>query len=175
MTACPFTRWQQTRQRSRAAPSPMQPATPGTCTSAILSLSTAPHGRTEAWPRGSWHSRRSHKSTPFAPAARRASIPRSSWRCASVWASTRSKPRLRHRQRRVAVTENERVAYDEDLAGRIRELIGGEKALSEKRMFGGLAFLIGGNMAISASGQGGLLVRVDPAKSDQLTTGPHVE
>jgi hypothetical protein len=73
------------------------------------------------------------------------------------------------------VTENERVAFDEDLAGRIRALIGGEKALSEKRMFGGLAFLIGGNMAISASGQGGLLVRVDPARSDALTTGPHVE
>jgi hypothetical protein len=73
------------------------------------------------------------------------------------------------------VTENERVAFDEDLAGRIRELIGGEKALSEKRMFGGLAFLIGGNMAISASGQGGLLVRVDPAATDRLTSGPHVE
>ena len=75
----------------------------------------------------------------------------------------------------VAVTDNEPVAFDEDLAGRIRELIGGEKALSEKRMFGGLAFLIGGNMAISASGQGGLLVRVDPAKSDALAGGPHVE
>ena len=73
------------------------------------------------------------------------------------------------------MTENERVAFDEDLAGRIRELIGGEKALSEKRMFGGLAFLIGGNMAISASGQGGLLVRVDPAATDRLTSGPHVE
>lgn len=73
------------------------------------------------------------------------------------------------------MTENERVAYDEGLAERIRELIGAETALSEKRMFGGLAFLIGGNMAISASGQGGLLVRVDPARTDQLTAGPHVE
>ncbi len=75
----------------------------------------------------------------------------------------------------VAVTDNEPVAFDEDLAGRIRELIRRERALSEKRMFGGLAFLIGGNMAISASGQGGLLVRVDPGKSDTLSGGPHVE
>lgn len=67
------------------------------------------------------------------------------------------------------------MTFDEDLAGRIRELIGGEKALSEKRMFGGLAFLIGGNMAISASGQGGLLVRVDPAATERLRSGPHVE
>jgi hypothetical protein len=73
------------------------------------------------------------------------------------------------------VTDNEPVAFDEDLAGRIRELIRGEKAVSEKRMFGGLAFLIGGNMAISASGQGGLLVRVDPVKSDTLAGGSHVE
>jgi TfoX/Sxy family transcriptional regulator of competence genes len=60
------------------------------------------------------------------------------------------------------------VAYDEELAGRIRQLVGDEAALTEKKMFGGLAFLIGGNMAIAASGQGGLLVRVDPDQSDQL-------
>ncbi len=60
------------------------------------------------------------------------------------------------------------MAYDEELADRIRELIGGEKRLTEKKIFGGLAFLIGGNMAISASGQGGLLVRVDPDESDYL-------
>jgi TfoX/Sxy family transcriptional regulator of competence genes len=60
------------------------------------------------------------------------------------------------------------VAYDEDLADRIRELVGAEQALTEKKMFGGLAFLIGGNMAIAASGQGGVLVRVDPAQSDKL-------
>jgi TfoX/Sxy family transcriptional regulator of competence genes len=60
------------------------------------------------------------------------------------------------------------VAYDEDLADRIRELIGAERGLEEKRMFGGLAFLAGGNMAISASGQGGVLVRVDPEKADHL-------
>jgi TfoX/Sxy family transcriptional regulator of competence genes len=62
------------------------------------------------------------------------------------------------------------VAYDEELADRIRELIGGEPSLSEKKMFGGLAFLIGGNMAVAASGQGGILVRVDPAESDELVT-----
>jgi TfoX/Sxy family transcriptional regulator of competence genes len=60
------------------------------------------------------------------------------------------------------------VAYDEVLANRIRELVGGEPALTEKKMFGGLAFLIGGNMAVAASGQGGILVRVDPAESDTL-------
>jgi hypothetical protein len=60
------------------------------------------------------------------------------------------------------------VAYDEELADRIRELVGLERGLSEKKMFGGLAFLIGGNMAVAASGQGGILVRVDPDQSDDL-------
>jgi hypothetical protein len=60
------------------------------------------------------------------------------------------------------------VAYDEELAARIRELVAGEVGLSEKKMFGGLAFLIGGHMAVAASGQGGLLVRVDPAEGDVL-------
>ena len=60
------------------------------------------------------------------------------------------------------------MAYDEDLADRIQELVAGEPDLSEKKMFGGLAFLIGGNMAVAASGQGGILVRVDPAESDEL-------
>jgi TfoX/Sxy family transcriptional regulator of competence genes len=60
------------------------------------------------------------------------------------------------------------MAYDEDLADRIRMLVAKEPGLSEKKMFGGLAFLIGGNMAIAASGQGGILVRVDPTQSDAL-------
>ena len=60
------------------------------------------------------------------------------------------------------------MAYDEDLANRIRELLAAEPGVVEKRMFGGLAFLIGGNMAVAASGQGGLLVRVDPAQSETL-------
>jgi TfoX/Sxy family transcriptional regulator of competence genes len=60
------------------------------------------------------------------------------------------------------------VAYDEDLADRIRELVAGEAGLTEKKMFGGLAFLIGGNMAVAASGGGGVMVRVDPAMSDAL-------
>lgn len=58
------------------------------------------------------------------------------------------------------------VAYDEELANRIRGLLDGEADLTEKKMFGGLAFLIGGNMAVAASGQGGVLVRVDPAQSE---------
>jgi TfoX/Sxy family transcriptional regulator of competence genes len=60
------------------------------------------------------------------------------------------------------------VPYDEVLAVRIREMIGSEPDLTEKKMFGGLAFLIRGNMAVAASGQGGVLVRVDPATSDKL-------
>jgi TfoX/Sxy family transcriptional regulator of competence genes len=60
------------------------------------------------------------------------------------------------------------MAYDEQLADRIRELVGSEADLTERKMFGGLAFLIGGNMAVAASGQGGVLVRVDPAHSDAL-------
>jgi TfoX/Sxy family transcriptional regulator of competence genes len=60
------------------------------------------------------------------------------------------------------------MAYDEDLADRIRGLLAGEPDITEQKMFGGLAFLIGGNMAVAASGQGGVLVRVDPAKSDRL-------
>jgi len=63
------------------------------------------------------------------------------------------------------------VAYDEELADRIRELVVSESGLTEQRMFGGLAFLIGGNMAIAASGQGGVLVRVDLAQSDTLVAG----
>jgi TfoX/Sxy family transcriptional regulator of competence genes len=60
------------------------------------------------------------------------------------------------------------VAYDEELAERIRELVAGESGLTEQKMFGGLAFLIGGNMAVAASGQGGALVRVDPEESDAI-------
>jgi TfoX/Sxy family transcriptional regulator of competence genes len=60
------------------------------------------------------------------------------------------------------------MAYDEDLADRLRELLAGERGVEEKKMFGGLAFLIGGNMAIAASGLGGVLVRVDPERSDRL-------
>ena len=60
------------------------------------------------------------------------------------------------------------MSYDEELADRIRDLVGSESDLSERKMFGGLAFLIGGNMAVAASGQGGILARVDPAQSDTL-------
>jgi TfoX/Sxy family transcriptional regulator of competence genes len=65
------------------------------------------------------------------------------------------------------------VAYDEDLANRIRELVSAEPGVTEKRMFGGLAFLVNGNMSVSASGQGGLLLHVDPAETDALLSKPH--
>jgi TfoX/Sxy family transcriptional regulator of competence genes len=60
------------------------------------------------------------------------------------------------------------VTFEEQLANRLRELLEGEQRLTEKKMFGGLAFLINGNMAIAASGEGGILVRVDPTESDAL-------
>ena len=60
------------------------------------------------------------------------------------------------------------MTYDEALADRIRDLIAGERAVTEKEMFGGLAFLVNGNMAVAASGQGGILVRVDPEESEDL-------
>jgi TfoX/Sxy family transcriptional regulator of competence genes len=67
------------------------------------------------------------------------------------------------------------MAYDEDLANRIRELLADEDGVTEKKMFGGLAFLIGGNMSVSASGQGGLLVRCDPTETEALLRKPHAE
>jgi TfoX/Sxy family transcriptional regulator of competence genes len=63
------------------------------------------------------------------------------------------------------------VAYDLELAERIRELLAGEP-VQEKTMFGGLAFLLNGNMSVAASGQGGMLVRVDPAESEALLAEP---
>ena len=66
------------------------------------------------------------------------------------------------------------MAYDEDLANRLRELLADEDAVTEKKMFGGLAFLVGGNMSVSASGKGGLLARIDPADTDAALARPHV-
>jgi TfoX/Sxy family transcriptional regulator of competence genes len=66
------------------------------------------------------------------------------------------------------------MAYDEDLANRLRELLAGEDAITEKKMFGGLAFLLHGNMSVSASSDGGLLVRIDPADTDASLARPHV-
>ncbi len=65
------------------------------------------------------------------------------------------------------------MAYDEDLAQGIRELLAREPGVTEQRMFGGLAFLVGGHMAVAVSGQGGLMARVDPEESDALLDTPH--
>jgi TfoX/Sxy family transcriptional regulator of competence genes len=65
------------------------------------------------------------------------------------------------------------MPYDEDLANRIRELLAGEEAITEKKMFGGLAFLRHGNMTVSASRTGGLLARIDPAETDAALSRPH--
>jgi len=66
------------------------------------------------------------------------------------------------------------MAHDEDLANRLRELLAGEDAITEKRMFGGLAFLVHGHICVSASHTGGLLVRVDPGESDAALARAHV-
>jgi TfoX/Sxy family transcriptional regulator of competence genes len=66
------------------------------------------------------------------------------------------------------------VAYDEVLAERVREVVGAEPGMTEKRMFGGLGFLLYGNLAVSASSQGGLLVRIDPNEAESLISNPHV-
>jgi len=66
------------------------------------------------------------------------------------------------------------MAYDQELADRIRDLLSGEDGLAEKRMFGGLAFLVDGNMSVAASGQGGLLVRVDPDEAAAWIDGDRV-
>jgi TfoX/Sxy family transcriptional regulator of competence genes len=67
------------------------------------------------------------------------------------------------------------MAYDEDLVNRLRELLAAERGIEEKRMFGGLAFLINGNMAVAASGRGGLMVRVPPEDTTALVARDHVE
>jgi TfoX/Sxy family transcriptional regulator of competence genes len=66
------------------------------------------------------------------------------------------------------------MAYDEDLANRIRELLASQRGVEEKRMFGGLAFLINGNMSVAVSGKGGLMVRVPPEETDKLLQRAHV-
>ena len=65
------------------------------------------------------------------------------------------------------------MAYDEELAHRVRELLADEEGLREMRMFGGLAFLLHGNMAVAVSGQGGLMVRVHPDSTEDLLSRPH--
>ena len=65
------------------------------------------------------------------------------------------------------------MAYDEALADRIRALLATDHDVVEKKMFGGLAFLIGGNMSVSASGQGGILLRCDPSATEALVQDPH--
>jgi TfoX/Sxy family transcriptional regulator of competence genes len=65
------------------------------------------------------------------------------------------------------------MAYDEDLANRLRELLADEDSVTERKMFGGLAFLLRGHMTVSASRNGGLLARVDPDETDAALARPH--
>ena len=69
---------------------------------------------------------------------------------------------------------DEPMAYDQELAERVRECVAGTGTFDEKSMFGGLAFLIDGHMAVAVSGQGGLMVRVSPQDAEELLTRPHV-
>jgi TfoX/Sxy family transcriptional regulator of competence genes len=88
-------------------------------------------------------------------------------------AAVLDRPRRRGAKQDSGFSDHLRMAYDEDLANRVRELIAAEAGLSEQKMFGGLAFLINGNMSVGVSGQGGLMVRVDPAETDALVAKPH--
>lgn len=67
------------------------------------------------------------------------------------------------------------MAFDEDLADRVRELVAHEAGFEERRMFGGVAMMLGGNMAVVVRGKGGLMVRVDPVASESLRSAPGVE
>lgn len=67
------------------------------------------------------------------------------------------------------------MAYDEELAGRVREVLTESTTVTERKMFGGLAFLVGGNMAVAAVSEGGLMVRVDPAASERLVASTDAE
>jgi TfoX N-terminal domain len=71
------------------------------------------------------------------------------------------------------VADDPGMAYDEDLANRIRELIADEPDVSEESMFGGLVFIVGGKMSVAAGGQGSLIVRVDPEDTDEFLAKPH--
>ena len=66
------------------------------------------------------------------------------------------------------------MPYDLDMAARIRVLVAHEQGVTEKRMFGGVGFLINGNVSVSASGRGGMMLRCDPATSDEHVASPHV-
>jgi TfoX/Sxy family transcriptional regulator of competence genes len=64
------------------------------------------------------------------------------------------------------------MAYDEALADRVREIVAASGAFSERKMFGGLAFMVAGHMAVAASRQGGIMLRVDPDQTDELLSEP---
>jgi len=106
-------------------------------------------------------------------ASRRPYRPAATFRSSRAGGASRRDDIDRERAVQPAVDDNGLVAYDEDLANRVRELIAGDPDVTEKKMFGGLAFLVGGNMSVGASGQGGLMVRVEPKDTDALVTKPH--
>jgi len=99
---------------------------------------------------------------------------RCSWAAGSTSVPLPGVATAEHRRAKMSARDNTRsktettMAYDEKLAKRVRDLLADETDVSEKRMFGGPAFLIGGNMAVTASHRGGLMIRVDPATADEL-------
>lgn len=89
----------------------------------------------------------------------------------TVAANLRASSRTNPRRLRVVAGTLSGMAYDEELAHRLREALQDESELTEQRMFGGLAFMLGGHMAVAASGRGGILLRIDPARADELVDG----
>lgn len=66
------------------------------------------------------------------------------------------------------------MAYDEELAFRLRAALETVDGITDKRMFGGLAFLLHGHLLVAASSKGNLMLRVDPERTDTLLAEPHV-
>jgi TfoX/Sxy family transcriptional regulator of competence genes len=108
--------------------------------------------------------------TRMAGLRRARSCPTPSARCCGSWGRVGS----RHTTAVGGARDTWRMTYDVELADRVRELLREEAGVREQRMFGGVAFLVDGNMAVSASGQGGLLLHVDPAVAKDLVDEPHV-
>ncbi|SNT16530.1 TfoX/Sxy family protein [Rhodococcoides kyotonense] len=64
------------------------------------------------------------------------------------------------------------MTYDVELADRIRDALTGEPSVVEKKMFGGLQFMVRGKIAVGAHSDGGLLVKTDPSRTDELVARP---
>jgi TfoX/Sxy family transcriptional regulator of competence genes len=66
------------------------------------------------------------------------------------------------------------MPYDQQLAERVRELVAPRDGVTEKKMFGGIGWMLNGNMAVGVMSSGGLIVRVEPEETEALIAQPHV-